>query len=88
MTVVVDADNRFGVLTDSETRRLLTTNQDMNQAIASVMKTAPITTQPSMKASEALNIMRQKKVNQLIVLDGGTLVGVLALRDLVQAGIN
>ena len=88
MTVVVDADNRFGVLTDGDIRRLLTTNQDMNQPIASVMKTAPITTHPSMMASEALNIMRQKRVNQLIVLEDDELIGVLALRDLVQAGIN
>ena len=88
MTVVVDDKNRYGVLTDGDIRRLLTTNQDMSQPIASVMKTAPITTSPDIKASKALDIMRQKKVNQLIVLDDNTLVGVLALRDLVQAGIS
>lgn len=88
MTVVVDDKNRYGVLTDGDIRRLLTTNQDMSQPIASVMKTAPITTFPDIKASKALDIMRQKKVNQLIVLDNDALVGVLALRDLVQAGIN
>lgn len=88
MTVVVDDKNGHGVLTDGDIRRLLTFDQDMNQPIASVMKTTPITTSPDVKASEALNIMRQQKVNQLIVLDGDTLVGVLALRDLVQAGIN
>lgn len=87
MTVVVD-DNKYGVLTDGDIRRLLTINQDMSQPIASVMKTTPITASPDMKASEALNIMRQKKVNQLIVFDNDKLVGVLALRDLVQAGIN
>lgn len=88
MTVVVDTENRYGVLTDGDIRRLLTINQDMSQPIASVMKTAPITTSPDVKASEALNVMRQEKVNQLIVLDKNSLVGVLALRDLVQAGIN
>lgn len=88
MTVVVDNENRYGVLTDGDIRRLLTVNQDMSQPIASVMKTTPITASPEMKASEALNIMRQKKVNQLIVFNSDKLVGVLALRDLVQAGIN
>lgn len=88
MTVVVDDKNRYGILTDGDIRRLLTTNQDMSQPIASVMKTAPITISPDIKASKALDIMRQKKVNQLIVLDNDALVGVLALRDLVQAGIN
>ena len=88
MTVVVDDENRYGVLTDGDIRRLLTINQDMSQPIASVMKTTPITTTTDTKASEALNIMRQKKVNQLIVFNSDKLVGVLALRDLVQAGIN
>lgn len=88
MTVVVDGEQNYGVLTDGDIRRLLTINQDMSQPIASVMKTTPITTTPDTKASEALDIMRQQKVNQLIVLDGDTLVGVLALRDLVQAGIS
>ena len=88
MTVVVDGENNYGVLTDGDIRRLLTINQDMSQPIASVMKAAPITTSSNTKASEALNIMRQKNVNQLIVLDDKKLVGVLALRDLVQAGIN
>jgi len=88
MTVVVDGENNYGVLTDGDIRRLLTINQDMSQPIASVMKTTPITTTPNTKASEALDIMRQQKVNQLIVLDDNTLVGVLALRDLVQAGIS
>ncbi|WP_201549652.1 KpsF/GutQ family sugar-phosphate isomerase [Psychrobacter fjordensis] len=88
MTVVVDGENNYGVLTDGDIRRLLTINQDMSQPIASVMKTTPITTTPNTKASEALNIMRQQKVNQLIVLDDNKLVGVLALRDLVQAGIS
>ena len=88
MTVVVDDENRYGVLTDGDIRRLITIDQDMSQPIASVMKITPITAFPDMKASEALNIMRQKKVNQLIVFDNDKLVGVLALRDLVQAGIN
>lgn len=88
MTVVLNGENNYGVLTDGDIRRLLTINQDMSQPIASVMKAAPITTSSNMKASEALNIMRQKNVNQLIVLDNNVLIGVLALRDLVQAGIN
>lgn len=88
MTVVVDSDNCYGVLTDGDIRRLLTIDQDMSQPIASVMKTTPITASPNMMAAEALNIMREKKVNQLLVLDNKKIVGVLALRDLVQAGIN
>lgn len=85
---VVDTGSGYGILTDGDIRRLVSTNQDMSQPISTVMKIHPISTTSDTMATDALNIMRQKKVNQLIVLDTGKLVGVLALRDLVQAGIN
>lgn len=88
MTVVVSDNGDYGILTDGDIRRLLTVNQDMNQPIFSVMKKGPITIAPHLMASEALNIMRQRKVNTLIVCDEEKLIGVIVLRDLVQAGIN
>ena len=88
MTVVVSDNGDYGILTDGDIRRLLTVNQDMNQPIFSVMKKSPITIAPHLMASEALNIMRQRKVNTLIVCDEKKLIGVIVLRDLVQAGIN
>lgn len=88
MTVVVSDNGDYGILTDGDIRRLLTVNQDMNQPIFSVMKKSPITIAPHLMASEALNIMRQRKVNTLIVCDEEKLIGVIVLRDLVQAGIN
>lgn len=88
MTVVVSDDGGYGILTDGDIRRLLTVNQDMSQPIFSVMKKSPITIAPHLMASEALNIMRQRKVNTLIVCEEKKLIGVIVLRDLVQAGIN
>lgn len=88
MTVVVSDNGGYGILTDGDIRRLLTVNQDMNQPIFSVIKKSPITIAPHLMASEALNIMRQRKVNTLIVCDDKKLIGVIVLRDLVQAGIN
>ena len=85
---VISTEAGYGVLTDGDIRRLLSRNQDMNQDIETVMKKSPIYTTSTTMATDALNIMRAKKVNQLLVIDDNKLVGVLALRDLVQAGIS
>lgn len=88
MTVVYTTDAQYGILTDGDIRRLLTNSQDMSQPISSVMKKSPICTTADTMATDALNIMREKRVNQLLVMDEEKLVGVLALRDLVQVGIS
>ncbi len=88
MTVVHDAECGLGVLTDGDIRRLISQKQDMDQPISTVMKKDPLSTIPQTMATDALQLMKEKGVNQLLVLEGQHLVGVLALRDLVQAGIN
>ena len=60
----------------------------MDQPIRTVMKKNPLSTTAQTMATDALQLMKEKGVNQLLVLEGQNLVGVLALRDLVQAGIN
>lgn len=87
MTVVLHQGN-YGILTDGDVRRLLSQGQDMNAPISSVMTSNPIVALPNQMAADALNIMRDKKVNQLLVFKDEVLVGVLALRDLMQAGIS
>lgn len=88
MTVVHDAEYGLGVLTDGDIRRLISQKQDMDQPISTVMKKNPLSTTAQTMATDALRLMKEKGVNQLLVLDNQNLVGVLALRDLVQAGIN
>lgn len=87
MTAVL-RQGSYGILTDGDVRRLLSQGQDMNAPISSVMTPHPIIASPNQMATDALNIMREKKVNQLLVFKDEVLVGVLALRDLMQAGIN
>lgn len=87
MTVVLH-EGKYGILTDGDVRRLLSNGQDMNMPIATVMKVNPFVALPTQMASDALNVMREKKVNQLLVFKDEILVGVLTLRDLMQAGIS
>ena len=42
-----------------------------------------------MRASDALSLMNERKISQLLILnDDNTLAGILTLHDLLQAGVN
>ena len=90
MTAVVD-DNRhvMGIYTDGDLRRTLEKNTDLRQvSIASIMSKKPRTITPDQLAVEAVQIMEQHKVNQLLVVDGEQrLVGALNMHDLFRAKV-
>ena len=90
MTVVVDEDSRVvGVFTDGDLRRSLEKQLLLTSSIQEVMSTNPKTVKPSMRASDALSLMNERKISQLLILnDDNTLAGILTLHDLLQAGVN
>jgi arabinose-5-phosphate isomerase len=90
MTAVVDAAGRaIGVFTDGDLRRLLETVQDFTRLrIADVMHPNPRTIGPDRLAVEAVGIMEQFRINQLLVADAdGKLVGALHIHDLTRAKV-
>jgi arabinose-5-phosphate isomerase len=90
MTAIVDAANRvIGIFTDGDLRRTLGKNIDIqNTAISQVMTPQCAVIPKDILAAEAMQIMEQKKINALIVVDGQQLaVGALNMHDLIQAGI-
>ncbi len=90
MTAIVDADNRVtGIFTDGDLRRMLGRNLDVNKtAITEVMTPNCTVISPDILAAEAMQIMEQKKINALIVVDGQRrAIGALNMHDLIRAGI-
>jgi len=90
MTAVVDAEDRaVGVFTDGDLRRLLSSVQDFTKvAVADVMSKNPRTVSPGQLAVEAVGLMEQYRINQLLVADGdGRLVGALHIHDLTRAKV-
>ena len=79
----------FGIFTDGDLRRALDRQLDPHVTpIRDVMTTDVVTVQPRMLAAECLNIMEQRKVNGLLVLDEqDRLVGALNMHDLLRAGV-
>ena len=90
MTAVLDAAGQVsGVFTDGDLRRTLAQVEDIRSArIVDIMTRGPRTIGPDKLAVEAVQIMEQHKVNQLLVVDGeGRLVGALNMHDLFRAKV-
>ncbi|MGK5018202.1 KpsF/GutQ family sugar-phosphate isomerase [Janthinobacterium sp. HLS12-2] len=90
MTAVVDADDRpVGVFTDGDLRRMFERVQDFTQvAIRDVMHAQPRSIAPERLAVDAVAVMEQFRINQMLVVDaGGKLVGALHIHDLTQAKV-
>jgi arabinose-5-phosphate isomerase len=90
ITAVVDEANRvIGIFTDGDLRRALQKGVDLhNTPIASVMTRHPRTIAPDKLAAEAVQLMEQYKVNQLLVVDAEhRLVGALNTHALFKAKV-
>lgn len=90
MTAIVDAANTvIGIYTDGDLRRTLAQQVNIHSdVIATVMtRTCTVITQ-EMLAAEAIRIMEQKKIKDLLVVDPERhLIGALNLQDLLHAGL-
>jgi arabinose-5-phosphate isomerase len=90
MTAVVDETFRaIGIFTDGDLRRLLETGHDFTKfKLADVMHANPRTVHPDQLAVEAVEVMEQFRINQLLVADSdGKLVGALHIHDLTRAKV-
>lgn len=90
MTVIVNAQQQVvGVFTDGDLRRSLERHLGLDTPITQVMSTNPKSVKPEMRASDALTLMNQQKINQLLIInDDNTLAGILTLHELLHAGVN
>ena len=90
MTAVVDAaDQVRGVFTDGDLRRTIERGADLGGlAVDDVMTKNPRTVRRGTLAAEAVHVMEEHKVNQILVLDErGALVGALNMHDLFRAKV-
>ncbi|WP_105188006.1 KpsF/GutQ family sugar-phosphate isomerase [Pseudoalteromonas sp. T1lg48] len=90
MTAVIDDQQQLvGLFTDGDLRRVLEQRIDIhNTALLEVMTPNCTTATANMLAAEALNIMEQKRINGLIVVDQARRpVGALNMQDLLRAGV-
>jgi arabinose-5-phosphate isomerase len=90
MTAVVDEHRRpIGVFTDGDLRRLIERVQDFsNISIRDVMHADPRRVHPEQLAVDAVAIMEEFRINQMLVVDAeDRLVGALHIHDLTRAKV-
>ena len=89
MTAIVDgADRVKGIFTDGDLRRTLEKNKFDARSVDEVMSVNPKTVRPQMLAAEAVHMMEEFKVNQLLVVDEhDALLGALNMHDLFRAKV-
>ena len=90
MTAVVDGKRKLlGIFTDGDLRRALDRDVDLRATpIDSVMTKEPRTIRDGAMAAEAMQLMREHSITQLVVVDDGKrVVGALNMHDLLRAGV-
>ena len=87
-TVVNELGHLEGIFTDGDLRRTLDKDLDLhNTPVNEVMTINCASIHPEKLAAEALQVMDEKKINALVVIDQNQLVGVLNMHDLLRAGV-
>ena len=90
MTAIVDSQQQLvGLFTDGDLRRILEQRIDIHTTRIDVVMTKSCTTATQdILAAEALNIMEQKRINGLIIVDEQNHpIGALNMQDLLKAGV-
>jgi arabinose-5-phosphate isomerase len=90
MTAIVDAGQRvLGIYTDGDLRRTLEKKLDFNATpVRAVMSADPRCIGPDALAAEAVQVMEQYNISQILVVDGQhKLVGALNMHDLLHAKV-
>ena len=90
MTAVVDEQTRvIGIFTDGDLRRALAKPLDVqNTPVEDLMTADPRTIQPDRLAVEAVKLMEEHRISQILVVDKSSrLVGALNMHDLFRAKV-
>ncbi|HSP85949.1 MAG TPA: KpsF/GutQ family sugar-phosphate isomerase [Psychrobacter sp.] len=90
MTVVTDDEKKVvGIFTDGDLRRGLEKGIDLQTPMRELMVSSPRHISKSMRASDALSVMNENTISQLLIIDDEQrLEAVITVHDLLQAGVK
>jgi IMP dehydrogenase len=81
---VVEGDHPVGILTARDIRF----EKNLDQPVSALMTTKLVTVPPGVAAEEARELLHRHRIEKLLVVDGGRLVGLITIKDLLQAERN
>ena len=87
--IVNSAGRMMGIFTDGDLRRHLETTPDLpHRQVREVMTAHPKTIEADRLAAEALRVLREYRIDELVVVDGHRRpLGLLDVQDLLKAGL-
>jgi arabinose-5-phosphate isomerase len=89
ITVVTNQEKIIGVITDGDLRRMLMSDQDVTQISAlDIMSKNPKSIDKNSLAKEAMAILKEKNIGQLVVTDQQKYFGIIDIHRLLDEGIN
>ena len=89
ITPVLSKNSIVGVITDGDLRRTLLNNQEISNLVAGdIMSINPQIIDFEIKALDALKIMKNNKISQLIVTKENKYYGVLHIQNIIKEGIS
>lgn len=88
ITVVIDESKILGVITDGDLRRMLLDNDSLEKITAEkIMSLNPKSIAKDALAKEAMAILKEKNIGQLIVTQNDEYFGIIDLHKLLDEGI-
>ena len=87
-TAVLKNEKIIGIITDGDVRRILEKYDDpLNVPLSKIIKKAPMTVKHSLLAIDALQIMNDNKITNLVVTKKEKYLGMLHIHDIINAGL-
>jgi arabinose-5-phosphate isomerase len=88
VTAVVAHNRVIGIITDGDIRRMLNDRDQFSDLVAQdIMTKNPKYISSQLHVSEALDILENNKITQLVVIDNEEYKGILHLHDILKEGI-
>lgn len=87
-TAILDGNRMVGIVTDGDIRRMLENHDNFGSLTAAdIMSPSPKTIEETELAVNALQLMREHNISQLLVTGEGRYAGIVHIQDLLKEGI-
>lgn len=80
-------ENDTGIITDGDLRRIMSVKHYETKRARDIMTHSPKKVRSEAKIEEALQIMEEYKISQLLVIHDDKVVGIVHIHDCIEAGV-
>ncbi len=86
--IVLDGERLLGILTERDVLRAVGADRDKSATVEDCMTKHPETVEPSDTTDQAAALMIHGGFRHLPVVDGGKVVGIVSIRDLMRVTLD